>query len=63
MMSEEIISSQFDCFFRGDEQNVDGRSTVHAKISFGFVCFLEAIKPARAQQTKNEKETQQKDLN
>jgi hypothetical protein len=44
-MTEKVIGGQFDGLFGRDQQNVDGRSAVHAKVALRFVRFLEAVKP------------------
>ena len=46
-MSKIIISRQLDGLLRGDEQDVDSRASVHAKVSLSLVRLPEAVQHTR----------------
>ena len=47
-VAEKIVRRELNCLFRGDKQDVDGRSTVHAEKALIAIGFAKAIQPVKA---------------
>lgn len=50
VVAEHVVGSQLDSLLRCDEQDVNSRSPIHAKVSFRRHCFPETIQPVHKTQ-------------